>query len=203
MLGQHHSPRYGPVRAWRLLSRLTTQGPSSLVFGPAFGTLTTVACSDGLLSPTSKCPYPSSQVPHSPPGNWMGYSWGYYTSAPLDGVVRVIPCRTGSGDTSAIIGLLLEYADNSRACIGQYRHDGVSWALDVGDSLGLSIGFGWRRLSFHHIEQVAVDGPRHDAELTWLELPWQGPLDWWVGPSQLVIYHGGQASPCRYRSAGV
>lgn len=201
MFGPHHSPMRGRVRYWRLLSRFTAHSPSSLVFGPAYGRVTNLACSDGLLSPTPKCPYHSSQIPHSLPPPWIGYSWCYYTSAPLDGVVRVMPCRTGSGDTSAIIGLLLEYADGSLRCVGQYRHDGASWTLDVGDSPGLSIGFGWRRRSFHHIAQVAVDGPRRDAGLTWLELPWRGPLDWWVGPKrQLVIHHEGQESPCKHRS---
>lgn len=187
MLGPYLAPK---LRPWVLLSRFTGRH-SNLVFNTASDVVTAVACSDGHLDPAPECEYHPSQVPSSPPPPWLQFSWGYFTSAPLDNVVRVTTCQTGSGRTLSIIGLLLEYADGSSGCVGQYRFDGVWRGLDVGDATVLRIGFGQRRLGrVHRIAEVAVDQPRGDSGSTWLELPWCGRLDWWVGPNQVELRHG-------------
>lgn len=61
----------------------------------------------------------------------------YFTYAELGGVIRVMPSRTGSVDAVSTINLLIESADSSIGCSGQYWHDGITWALDVGDSSAL------------------------------------------------------------------
>lgn len=195
MFGLHLSPSLGHPRwPWMLLSRFTSQH-SHLVFNTAHSAVTALGCSDGLLEPTPKCRYHLSQVPHSPLPSWFQQSWGYFTSAPLNNVIRVTTCQTGSGDTASIIGLLLEYADGSLDCVGQYRYDSTLRPLDVGDALMLRIGFSRRLGCYHHVAKVTVDVSSSDLDF-WLELPWRGHLDWWVGPRQVKIHHDGQESLC-------
>jgi hypothetical protein len=195
MFGLHLSPSLRhPRRPWMLLSRFTSQH-SHLVLDTAHHVVTALGCSDGFLEPALKCRYHLSQVPHSPPPSWLQQSWGYFTSAPLDNVVRVTTCQTGSGNTASIIGLLLEYVDGLRNCVGQYRHDGILRALDVGDAPVLRLGFSRRPGCYHHVAEVSVDTSSSDVD-SWLELPWRGHLDWWVGPVQVKIHHDGQESPC-------
>lgn len=198
MLGPHLNTIFGPVRTWLLLSRLERQH-SDLVFNSEYGKVTTMACSDGVLGPantTTLAMYPWAQVPHSPPPSWFQQSWGYFTSALLDNVVQVTVCQTGAGNASSIIGMLLEYADGLYNCVGQYRYDGILRVLDVGDAPMLRIGFSRRLGCFDHVSEISVGVSRGGNAELWLELPWRGRLEWWVGPSQAKIYYDGPESPC-------
>lgn len=193
MFGPHLSPKFGCPRTWYLLCRFTSL-KSRLFYNTAPEGVDKIACSDG-LAVLEKRSYPLSQVPHSNPPAWMQYSWGYYTSALLDGVVQVIPCQTGS--MPLIIGLLLKYADGTCDCVGQYRHDCLLPPVDVGDAPTLHLAFGRREGHFHHVAKVTVNRPPYNWDLVWLELPWHGLLEWWVGPEQVKIHHQDQESPCK------
>ena len=47
----------------------------------------------------------------------------FHTTASLENVIGIIPCRRGPQTFSPIDGLLLQYSDGRRACVGRVRLD--------------------------------------------------------------------------------
>ncbi|KAF6840317.1 hypothetical protein CPLU01_01341 [Colletotrichum plurivorum] len=100
----------------------------------------------------------------------------FFSSASLDGIIQIIPCRRHARGRSHVVGLLLEYSDGRRTCVGQFRLDSLDKRLLVRDSRHIWMGFyqdekgplvSAVELSESHLEQDGV---------SWLGLELTGGL---------------------------
>lgn len=194
--GPHVVPRLGPMRPWSRIFRLPETRSSRIFFNAIPAGITRMASDAPQSHPAGRISH-KPQIPISQAPSWMIQSWGYYTSAAFENVAQVIPCRLRLAKYSKIIGLLLQYSDGSRECVGQCRFDSLTSPLQTQDAPKLCLAFDRRKGQFHHVATVELCPPRDRMSLDWLDLPWGGRLEWWVGPRQDLIHHQGQQSPCR------
>lgn len=122
----------------------------------------------------------------------------FYSSATLENVTRVTPCRRRLEDCTAVTGLLLRYADGGRAALGEVRLDCVGEGHEVDPWLQrLHLGFAKSqdkpRSIRPNVSRVELTPTAPDCELLrWLSLPWDGKLEWWYNDSRCRIYYEGQ-----------
>lgn len=114
------------------------------------------------------------------------YCW-YLSSCRLTDVVEIIPCREERKD-SPIIGILLRYSDNRRACLGQYRLDWTTRPLQV-NSENLKVGFHIAGNGAQQVMEVVVNSALIQGSYAWKEIPWSGKLDWWFLKNACVLRH--------------
>lgn len=203
MFGPHHTPLLGHIRPWHLLFKLPAKGTDYIFLGLSSSSgendiVDRMAYSPSQAARIEQRQHHGPQTTHSAPPQWIEYSWAYYTSAELSGVIEIIPCQLRHAGYSSIIGLLLRYSDGSRSCVGQCRLDCLSSPLAVdAPSPSLYLAFDRRRGHFHHLARIEIYPPKNRASLEWLDLPWHGLLEWWIGPRQVKIHHLHQESPCQ------
>ncbi|KAI1496791.1 hypothetical protein F5X99DRAFT_51199 [Biscogniauxia marginata] len=145
-------------------------------------------------SPAEEGPAPSQNASSSRPFGTCITEF-IYTSAFLHNVAEVIPCRQRYGTSSRITGLLICYSDKSRACVGEFRLDSVAATLQVGSSPKLYLGFARTEFTYPHVVRMELFPPEDGGSLEWLELPWEGKLEWWFSYWECQICHGDKRSP--------
>ncbi|SPQ19054.1 e6e2ec79-93ae-4bde-87dc-f58c79148bf6 [Thermothielavioides terrestris] len=115
----------------------------------------------------------------------------YFTSATLDGVAEITPCRSDLG----VIGLLLHYHDGRQAALGQVRLDKLQRPpLKVDPSRSMWLHFSVSSENCPNIEAIefvspTVVGPQH------FPVAWRGTLEWWFSYRQCRLWHGMFSSP--------
>jgi hypothetical protein len=121
----------------------------------------------------------------------------YYTSAALDDVAVVIPCRRQIAGTEVITGLLLRDASGHTSCVGQVRLDSLGDPIEVPVHPPQKLGFSFSSTKWggHSVSGVVVAPPSEMEGTTWLVLPFRGLLEWWFSFRQCKIHHEGQESP--------
>jgi hypothetical protein len=123
---------------------------------------------------------------------WVDEESWYHSSCSLSDIVEVIPCHEKEGKRRHIIGMLLRYRDNRRACVGYYRQDWTTQPLQVYGSffkIGLA-GPGNRRRNGYRVMAIKTDITAfcHDS-YTWRQLPWSGILEWWFTRCTSYVSH--------------
>lgn len=89
--------------------------------------------------------------------------------------------------------MLLRYRDGRRACLGQYRLDWIAASLSVNHSQPLKIGFARSPARQPYVAVIRQgDGANDPEHVRWLEVLWQGKLEWWAaqGQCRLDYAHG-------------
>ena len=127
----------------------------------------------------------------------------YYTTAALDDINLVTPCRRRIGGTLVVTGLLLRAASGHISCVGQIRTDSLDCPLEVSPATSqmLWLGFSPTSMGGHCVTSVIVARPSemHASTTlqasTWLDLTFKGKLEWWYSFRQCKIHHEGQESP--------
>ncbi|KAI1207663.1 uncharacterized protein F4807DRAFT_434089 [Annulohypoxylon truncatum] len=188
VVGPHLRPNWPSCR-WTLLSTFQPN-PSRIFFEDsphgirclAFETPSPNQYNRPLILPFPISPFPKS----------TSIEDYFYTSAVLDNVVEVTPCRTVQSGVWAITGILLSYANGYQIAVGQVRLDHLSPTMRVLPSQKMTFTFsavnGYPYLASIH------SAPPMCSE-TDMEICWHGSLEWWFSRRQCKIYHNGQASP--------
>lgn len=141
--------------------------------------------------PLVRTRYPPCLTPSSPPPYTQYNEVWYYTNCRLEDVVGITCCIDQAASHKPIIGMLLRYSDDRRACVGQYRLD---WALDtfsVDRSCTLSIGLGRTKRRFQYVAELGLQRPRttDPGSLSWINVDWHGRLEWWFSQRQCKLIY--------------
>lgn len=119
----------------------------------------------------------------------------YYSAASLEEVVEVTPCQVKLATHSHISGLIFQYANGERACVGEIRLDCLGETLLVQPKSRLHLAFKMERSVGHHVTKVWLDNTLDKGSREWLSLPWTGVLEWWFAHGYCKVYHQGKESP--------
>ncbi|OTB17451.1 hypothetical protein K445DRAFT_310884 [Daldinia sp. EC12] len=88
-----------------------------------------------------------------------------------------------------IIGMMLQYEDDHRECLGQMRLDWTAQPLIVGEADKLYIAMDIIERD-SYVAVVSTSEPVDRGEyLSWLDVPWYGTLEWWFSYSQTTVSH--------------
>ncbi|KHN94543.1 DNA helicase, ATP-dependent, RecQ type [Metarhizium album ARSEF 1941] len=126
---------------------------------------------------------PEAAIPKAVPRRF-GQSL-FFSCCRLENVEAVTPCCGKRQRHRPIIGMLLQYDDGTRSCVGQYRLD---WALDpvvVQSELPMWIRQGELEGSKKFVSEVRLHGRKDgDNAKSWQEIPWHGKLEWWYSSQE-------------------
>jgi hypothetical protein len=101
--------------------------------------------------------------------------------------IEVTLCRDVSLGYRPIVGTLVQYMDGHRACLGQFSLDWTLETIQVERGRGLHIGSGRSKKQFAYVADVMVDPPSDRDELSWIDIPWDGTLEWWFSPRRCIL----------------
>ncbi|KAL9574036.1 hypothetical protein ACKAV7_001812 [Fusarium commune] len=128
---------------------------------------------DGLMPPVQR-PFPPSLIPN-PPYFWTQNteSW-FVSSCSMEGIVDMTLCRDTAFDHRPITGILLEYENGHRECLGQFRFDKDLKKVRVEHTADLYIGSLRTTCSYLYIADIATS-PLHDyGGLAWMRVSRHG-----------------------------
>ncbi|KAL7762651.1 hypothetical protein ACKLNR_009186 [Fusarium oxysporum f. sp. zingiberi] len=141
---------------------------------------------DGLMPPVQR-PFPPSLIPN-PPYFWTQNteSW-FVSSCSMEGIVDMTLCRDTAFDHRPITGILLEYENGHRECLGQFRFDKALKKVRVEHTTDLYIGSLRTTCSYLYIADIATS-PLHDyGGLAWMRVSRHGTLEWWSSLRHSIV----------------
>lgn len=122
----------------------------------------------------------------------------FATTAQLEDIVEVVPCRSWAPGSTGIVGLVFTYSDGHREAVGQVRLDHLLSPIRVEPTGDMWLGV--RYLSYGTVVEAMrlipstgktiYGGNSSEAGLHWYRIVWRGRLDWlfWYGRC-FVSYH--------------
>ncbi|OHE90313.1 hypothetical protein CORC01_14386 [Colletotrichum orchidophilum] len=118
----------------------------------------------------------------------------FYSSALLDGVIKIVPCQRNLRGKQHIIGLLLQFPERRQSCVGQIRLDCLGSPLQLDDHQSIWLGFSTDDYRpFVSVLQLSESKPNED--LSWLEVQPCNTLEWWFSLRQCQVCYMGKSSP--------
>ncbi|RBR25496.1 uncharacterized protein FIESC28_01734 [Fusarium coffeatum] len=200
-----HQPEFERKRTWYLVSETETHAPMAIFLAlPTHGIP---------LFAASKLPGSEQRQP-PPKQNCFGrmpsfnpYFSMHYSSASLENVTSVTVCRSRNVkdkcstvqhfdlenscfdmiEYKKVAGLLFKYADGHEESVGCFRFDWVEPPVDTRGTKGLFIGERPGKIEQikSHVADVDIQPPKGKTEWTWMEIPWDGTIEWWFNPENL------------------
>ncbi|KAH6880807.1 hypothetical protein B0T10DRAFT_143411 [Thelonectria olida] len=189
----HHVPYLfvEGVSIWQLMD--TSDGGHGQFYfdGPSSGFRRIAFGGDPPLQPGvgPSIPQPISEPP---PGDRL---LDFYSSAPLKDVTELMPCRMEVRGAMHITGILLRYSNGHLERLGHVRPPCLEQPLVVGDHSGFSLGFSHPKLKQPFVAAIALGGPLENGADEWLDLSWDGTLEWWFTAFQCDIQYKGKRFP--------
>ncbi|KAI0871556.1 hypothetical protein GGS24DRAFT_471244 [Hypoxylon argillaceum] len=182
VIGAHPKPCWPPCSYELLYKAKPDEGPFYIDESPA-GICAVASWPSTGRTVTRRLPAALSPYPHS-----MSYEDYLYTTASVENVSHVRPCRV----ESIITGLVFDYADGHRECVGQIRLDCLEapTMIDVSQKMWLKVSLSPR--GFPQVVDVGFSPKSKSDE--YICIVWRGSLEWWVSLNQCQLYHDGQAS---------
>jgi hypothetical protein len=104
----------------------------------------------------------------------------------MQGVTQITLCKDAYASHEPILGMLLQYIDGHRTCLGQFRFDMALEAILVNQTSALHIGSGRTETSLPYVAKVTIGQPDR-VDLAWLDINWDGKLEWWFSNRQTVL----------------
>ncbi|KAG7421587.1 hypothetical protein Forpe1208_v000122 [Fusarium oxysporum f. sp. rapae] len=141
---------------------------------------------DGLMPPVQR-PFPPSLIPN-PPYFWTQNteSW-FVSSCSMEGIVDMTLCRDTAFDHRPITGILLQYENGHRECLGQFQFDKALKTVRVEHTMDLYIGSLRTTCSYLYIADIATS-PLHDfGGLAWMRVSRHGTLEWWSSLRHSIV----------------
>ncbi|KAI1758868.1 hypothetical protein GGR53DRAFT_515636 [Hypoxylon sp. FL1150] len=187
VLGPHAVLRdFSPT--WSHIAR-PSNAPTPIYFNISPRSIHWLALGQG---PDDSTPFPEINL--TPPPCRIASFDLFLTSAVLDDVVEIIPCRQKLATHSPIIGLLLHYGNGNRACLGQFRFDCVGTPVVVDQTQKLRLGFARESSRYPYVAKMAFHPAGQEVGYEWIELSWRGRVDWWFSSRNCQVFYDGQAS---------
>ncbi|RSL62658.1 hypothetical protein CEP54_005590 [Fusarium duplospermum] len=154
-----------------------------------------IACDEPFKPPIQRWlpPRPAPTITDPPFLNLDKNPW-FASRCNLEGVKEVTLCRDVSLSHRPVIGILVQYTDGHRECLGQFRFDRSLETIQADQSGGLHI-------DLQEIEDedsmyvVDVRGfPLGDPSVcpgneSWVEAPWSGTLEWKFRREDCKVLH--------------
>ena len=134
-------------------------------------------------------PFPTSLIPSSPYFFTQSNEPWVVSSCDMEGIIEMTLCRNLLISHKPIMGMLLQYADGHRDCLGQFRFDQALERNRVDQYMSLHIGSRRTTKSFLYVVDVLTSPPPSHPELFWIEVSWDGVLEWWSSPRHSVLRH--------------
>lgn len=182
--------------AWKILHQpWSDRRPGQIFYESSSSRIRLLGFEQRLVSPPPPPPPPPALTPPPTlprPASTLTEAY-FYSSAALDGVAAVTPCRCRVGGVRVTRGLLLHHADGGVSCVGEVRLHGLGPRREVDGALWL--GFGETALEGPNVLEVATSRPGEREGVAWLMVPCEGRLEWWFSFRQCRVYHEGRASP--------
>jgi len=142
------------------------------------------------FSPPVKRSYPTSLVSAAPfIRKRTNNSW-IFSFCNMRGVTEIILCRDITLDHKPIIGMILRYADGSRASVGQFRFDLALQTIQIEDKV-VSIGSQWTKRNLLYVASVTVDPPSDEDGLSWVDSRRGSKLEWWFSSCHSLVRYCG------------
>ncbi|RGP64380.1 hypothetical protein FLONG3_9567 [Fusarium longipes] len=121
----------------------------------------------------------------------------FATTASLEDVVQVAPCKSWAPGSTGIVGLVFTYSDGHREAVGQIRLDHLLSPIKVVPTGDMWLGV--RELSYgcvieklrliHSNGRTIYGGNTSEAGLRWCRVSWLGRLDWDFWHGRCFISH--------------
>ncbi|RKK83319.1 hypothetical protein BFJ68_g17460 [Fusarium oxysporum] len=139
------------------------------------------------LAPPVQRPFPPSLIPN-PPYFWTQNTEPWFVSScNMKGIVDMTLCRDTTLAHRPITGILLEYENGHRECLGQFRFDKTLKKVRVEHTTDLYIGSLRTTCSYLYIADVATS-PLHDCgSLSWMRVSRHGTLEWWSSLRHSIV----------------
>lgn len=142
---------------------------------------------DGLGPPVQR-PFPASLIPN-PPCFWTHNTEPWFVSScSMEGIVDIILCRDTAFDHRPITGMLLEYENGHRECLGQFRFNKTLEKMPVRHIRDLYISSLRTTRSYLYVADITTSPPPHDhGGLFWMQVSRYGTLEWWSSFHHSII----------------
>jgi hypothetical protein len=141
-------------------------------------------------------PYPKSLVPLSSCLDVTSIEAWYYSFCSMEDVIQITLCIDKTASHKPIVGMLLNYRDKHRACVGQFRYDWLLKTIEVAQATEMHIGI--RRTTenrFPYVADINMHGPVDCGFTSWLEVPWKGTLEWSFSCRQSKLHYTSSQEP--------
>ncbi|UZP38062.1 hypothetical protein NXS19_005878 [Fusarium pseudograminearum] len=137
-----------------------------------------IAFNDAIPS-QEELPIPACLVPDFPSACTRTNGPWFTSACSIKGISEITLCRDSSLAHKAIIGMLVEYSNGHRECLGRFRFDKTLEKLRLDFNTDLYVGSSRNIWDFLYVEQI-LTSPRYEkAHLRWMKLPRDGILEWW------------------------
>ncbi len=136
-------------------------------------------------------PYPKSLTPISScPQTTYNEPW-FYSFCSMEDVIEITLCIDKTACHRPIIGMLLRYRNEHRACVGQFRLDWVRKPIEVNQAEKLHIGIQKTKKGYPYVADINVHSPADRSSISWLDVSWNGFLEWSFSHRQCKLYYNG------------
>ncbi|KAF4968626.1 hypothetical protein FSARC_4001 [Fusarium sarcochroum] len=133
-----------------------------------------------------KLPVSTSGRPHKQSSqDWL------YSSCTMSRVTEIHACIDQTAPHRPVVGMLLNYADNHRECVGQFRPDWAIEPIHVGETDKIHICSKKTEQDMGHVVAVATCPPVQDSSDSWASVEQTGTLGWWFSSEHSVLCHDG------------
>ncbi|KAM0417323.1 hypothetical protein ACHAPT_012639 [Fusarium lateritium] len=147
-------------------------------------------------------PPPNENAPPAPPEAYLPHSdqpWllenAHWSSASVENVVKIVPCRQTMEGNMMITGLLLCYSDGNKASLGHIRLDRLDPALQVDESKKLHLGFKKAKCRGFYVAKVELSTNELDSDMDgWFGVSWSGTLEWCFSYRSCQVWQDGCGS---------
>ncbi|KAK1624561.1 hypothetical protein BDP81DRAFT_110713 [Colletotrichum phormii] len=134
-------------------------------------------------------PTPSSQHPKS-----TFFEPYFYSTASLDGVVRIVPCQRYVRSMLRITGLLLQFSEGRQCCLGQVRLDSLGSPFQASSHQAVWLIFS-KDDNRPFVSALELSEPEDKKGPCCLEIQVRGQLDWWFSSRQCQVCYQDKSSP--------
>ncbi|CAF3458625.1 unnamed protein product [Fusarium graminearum] len=168
----------GPPESCLALDRILTPAPDGTQIWFNDSKSLRYLAVDGLGPPIRRS-FPPSLMPNSP------YFWRhnmeswFVSSCSMEGIVDMTLCRDMAHAHRPIAGILLEYENGHRECLGQFRFDKALEKVRLEHATDIYIGSSRTARSHLYVAHIGTS-PLQDSEgLWWMRISLHGMLEWW------------------------
>lgn len=134
-------------------------------------------------------PLPSELLTTQPyPGTQYNEPW-FFSCCEMRGIAEIILCKDVTSSYRPVMGLQVRYRDGHRVCLGQFRFDMALETVLVDQSSCLHIGSRRTGKSYLYVAEVTSRQPDR-GKLAWLDIGWDGKLEWWFSSRHTVVRLG-------------
>ncbi|KLO94448.1 uncharacterized protein LW93_8870 [Fusarium fujikuroi] len=181
----------GPPESCLALDRMVTPAESgtTIWFNDSSSvqskSLRYLACD--VTEPASQRPFPASLVPNAPCFWTTSTEPWFVSSCSMEGLVAMTLCRDTALFYRPIIGILVEYENGHRECLGQYRFDRTLAKLRLDHATDLYIGSLRTIRSYLYVAEITTSPPYESGISSWMRVSRHGRLEWWSSLRHSIV----------------